>query len=114
LNFVNPLAGSKAGAVNVIALLLRDPDYQVSGDAARALRQFQNDSEAAVTALIEALQGTNRAVVGASAVWTLQHAFCQHADKIIPELRKAAESNDNAGGYARTALKSLESKKAVK
>jgi HEAT repeat protein len=114
LNRVDPAAASKAGAVTVLALLLRDPDYQVSGQAAFALRQCQNDSDKAVTALIEALQGTNRAVVGASAVWSLQHAFPQHADKIIPQLRKAAERNDNAGGYARSALKGLESNTAVK
>jgi HEAT repeat protein len=114
LNRVDPAAGSKAGAVGVVAQLLRDPDYQVSGSAAFALRQFQYDADLAVSALIEALHGTNSAVVGASAVWSLEWAFPEHADRIIPELRKAAERTDNAGGYARAAVKSLEANAATK
>lgn len=109
LNRVDPVTGSKAGAVSVVSNLLQNPDYQISGHAARVLRQFQRDADAAVTALVEALHGTNRAVVGASAVWSLQWAFPTQADRIIPELRKAAEQNDNAGRYAASALKQLES-----
>lgn len=112
LNRVNPVAGSKAGAVKVVAQELQNPDYQLSGEAAFVLRQFQYDADLAVTALIEALHGTNRAVVGASIVWSLEYAFANHADRIIPELRKAAEGTDNAAGYARSALKSLESRAA--
>jgi HEAT repeat protein len=112
LNRVDPAAASKAGAVAVVAQILQNPDYNLSGQAAYALRQFQHDADLAVTALIEALHGTNSSVVGASAVWSLEHAFPRHADRIIPELRKAAERNDNAGGYAKGALKSLESKAA--
>jgi len=110
LNRVDPAAASKAGAVAVVAQLLQNPDYQLSGPAAFALRQFQQDADLAVTALIEALHGTNSSVVGASAVWSLEWAFPKQADRIIPELRKAAERKDNAGGYAKGALKSLESK----
>jgi len=112
LNRVDPVAGSKAGAVAVVAKELQNPDYQLSGPAAFALRQFQHDADLAVTALIEALHGTNSAVVGASAVWSLEHAFPNHADRIIPELRKAAEHKDTAGGYAKGALKGLESRAA--
>ena len=36
------------------------------------------------------------------------NAFPNHADTIIPELRKAAERKDNVGGYARAAVKRLE------
>ena len=109
LNRVDPVAGSKAGAVSVVSNLLQNPDYQLSGDAAFVLRQFQHDANAAVTALVDALHGTNRAVVGASAVWSLQWAFPNQAERIIPELRKAAEQNDNAGRYAASALKQVES-----
>ena len=114
LNRVDPVAGSKAGAVTVVAKELQNPDYNLSGQAAFALRQFQHDADLAVTALIDALHGTNSAVVGASTVWSLEHAFPNHADRIIPELRKAAERKDNAGGYAKGALKSLESRAAKK
>ncbi len=112
LNRVDPAAGSKAGAVAVVAQILQNPDYNLSGQAAFALRQFQQDPDLAVTALIEALHGTNSSVVGASAVWSLEHAFRRHADRIIPELRKAAERKDTAGGYAKMALEGLESRAA--
>jgi len=114
LNRVDPVAGSKAGAVTVVAQLLSNPDYQVSGQAAYALRQFQHDADLAVTALIEALHGTNRAVVGASAVWSLQWAFPSHTNRTIPELRKAGELKDNAGGYARSAVQFLEANPIIK
>ncbi len=100
LNRVDADAAKKAGAVTVMIPLLKDPDNQVASRAAFALRQFQNDAEAAVTALIEALHSTN-SNVGCDAVWSLEWAFPQHADRIIPELRKAAERKDNVGSYAR-------------
>lgn len=112
LNRVNPVAGSKAGAVTVVANELQNPDYQLSGRAASALREFQVDADLAVAALIEALNGTNSAVVGASTVWSLELAFPNHIERIIPELKKAAERSDNAGGYAKGALKHLESRVA--
>jgi len=113
LNRVDPVAGSKAGAVSVVSNLLQSPDYQISGDAARALREFQHDADAAVAALIGALEGTNRSVVGASAVWSLEWAFPDHTNRTIPALKKAAETQDNAGNYARSAVRALESGRRV-
>lgn len=109
LNRVNPDAAKKADAVSVVTNLLRNPDDQIAANAASVLRQFQNEADIAVAALIEALHSTN-SHVGCNAVWSLEWVFPQHADKIIPELKKASERKDNVGGYARSALKKLESK----
>ena len=109
LNRVNPDAAKKAGAVSVLTNLLRNPDDQIASRAAAVLRQFQNEADIAVAALIEALQSTN-SNVGCNAVWSLESAFPEYADRIIPELKKAAERKDNVGGYARSALKKFESK----
>ena len=109
LNRVDPDAAKQAGAMTVMIKLLQDPDDQVASRAASVLRQFQQDADAAVVALIETLHGTNISV-GCNAVWALEWAFPKHADKIIPELRKATEREDNVGSCARVALEHLESK----
>jgi hypothetical protein len=113
LNRVDAAAGSKAGAVTVVARELQNPEYQLADGAAYALRQFQTDADAAVAALIGALEGTNRSVVGASAVWSLEWAFPDHTNRTIPALKKAAETQDNAGNYARSAVQALESGRRV-
>jgi hypothetical protein len=111
LNAVDPVAGSKAGAVTVVAKELQNRDQNLSWQAAISLREFQLDAALAVTALIEAIDGTN-SMAAANALPTLDYAFHKHADRIIPELRKAAGRTDTAGGYARSALKGLESRAA--
>jgi len=108
LNRVDANAAKTAGAAGVMITLMQDPDDQVASRAAFALRQFQTEPEAAVSALIEALHSTN-SNVACDAVWSLEWAFPKHADRIIPEMRKAAERKDSVGGYARSALKHLES-----
>jgi HEAT repeat protein len=113
LNRVDAETAKKAGAVNVMSRLMQDQDDQVASRAAFVLRQFQNEPEAAVSALLQALQSTN-SNVGCNAVWSLEWAFPSYAGKIIPELRKAAERKDNVGGYARSALKRLESETVAK
>lgn len=113
LNRMDPAAGSKAGAVTVVAAELQNPDSNLSSQAALAMRQFQADADAAVTYLIEALEGTNRAVVGASAVWSLEWAFLDHTNRTIPALKKAAEIKDTAGSYARSAFKALEAGRVI-
>jgi hypothetical protein len=108
LNHVDAEAASRAGVVKVLGVLVTDANDQIAGRAASALRQCRNDADAAVAALIEALHSTN-SYVSSSAVWSLE-SFPSHADTIIPELRKAAERKDNAAGYAKGAIKSLESR----
>ena len=109
LNRVDAAAAKRAGAATVLIQLLQNPDDQVAARAALVLRQFQDDADAVLPALIAAMHGTN-SHVGCNAVWSLEWAFPQQSDRIIPELRKAAERKDNVGGYARVALKRLESR----
>jgi hypothetical protein len=104
LNRVNPAAATKAGALGVVSNLLQNPDSGISVNATLVIRQFQHEADAAVTALIDALHGTNRAVVGVWAVWSLQ-AFPKQTARILPELRKAAEQNDDTGKHAAAALR---------
>jgi non-SMC mitotic condensation complex subunit 1 len=113
LNRVDAEMAKKAGAVTVMSRLMQDQDDQVASRAAFVLRQFQNEPDAAVSALLQALQSTN-SNVGCNAVWSLEWAFPSYAGRIIPELRKAAERKDNVGGYARSAVKHLESEAAAK
>jgi hypothetical protein len=110
LNAVDPAAAKAARVVTVLGNLVTNADDQIGGRAANALRRCTNDADAAVTVLIQALQSTNT-YVGCQAVWSLQWAFASHADVIIPELKKAAERKDSVGGYARSAIKQLESGK---
>jgi HEAT repeat protein len=113
LNRVDAGAAKKAGAVTVVIEITQDPDDQIAWRAVSALRDFQNEPEAVVPALIEALGSTN-SLVGCSAVWTIDSSFRKHADRFIPALKKAAERTDNVGGYARGALKGFESSPAAK
>jgi HEAT repeat protein len=108
LNHVDAEAASRAGVVKVLGVLVTDADDQIGGRAASVLRNCRNDADSAVAALIEGLHSTNT-YVSCSAVWSLE-SFPSHADTIIPELRKAAERKDNAAGYAKNAIKSLESR----
>ena len=106
LNRVDPEAAKKAGAVSVVANVLKDPDDQVAWRAADALRAFRSQADVAVPALVEALQNTNT-LVACSAVWSLEAAFSDQTNALVPALRMAAQRNDNAGKYAASALKHL-------
>jgi len=112
LNRVDPETAKKAGAVSVVTSVLKDPDDQVAHRAAAALRDFQSQADAAVPALIEALQSTNTLVVS-TAVRSLERAFQGQADRIVPALTQAAERNDNVAKYAVAALKHLEAEAAL-
>jgi HEAT repeat protein len=112
LNRVDPDAAEKAGAIAVVIEVLKDPDDQVAYRAAEFLRDFQRQPELAVPALIESLQNTNT-LVACTALWSLQQ-FKHHADTIIPALKKAAQREDIVGGWAKTALKPLESEADAK
>jgi hypothetical protein len=107
LNRVDPESAKKAGAVSVVATVLKDPDDQVAWRAADALRDFQSQADVAVPALVEALQSTNT-LVACSAIWSLEAAFRNHTNAFEPALKQAAQRNDNAGRYAAAALKHLE------
>jgi len=108
LNHVDAEAASRAGVVKVLEVLVTDANDQIGGRAASVLRNCRKDEHAAVAALIKALHSTNT-YVSCSAVWSLE-SFPGHAETIIPELRKAAERKDNAAGYAKNAITSLESR----
>jgi hypothetical protein len=110
LNEVDGNAAKKAGVAGVLGTLLTTANDQVASRAAFALRGCTNDADRAVAALIDALHSTN-SNVGCNAVWSLEWAFPSHADTAIPELKKAAQRKDNVGGYARSAIKSLESRR---
>ena len=110
LNQVDATAAKKAGVVTVLAALVTNANDQVAARAAHALRGCTNDADRAVAVLIQALHSTN-SNVGCNAVWSLEWEFPGHADTIIPELKKAAERKDNVGGYARSAIKNLESRR---
>jgi hypothetical protein len=103
LHRVDADAAKKAGAVTVLIQLLRDSDGQVASRAAFVLRDFDNEAQAAVPALIEALNGASLDVA-CNAVWSLHWSFPQQGDLIMPALRKAALRKDSVGGYARAAL----------
>jgi hypothetical protein len=107
LHGVDPESAKKAGAVNVVTPLTQESDNEIAALAVSALGDFQNEPELAVLALIEALRATNT-LVACSAVWTLDGRFPRQAKLIIPEMKRAAERNDNVGGYAKNALKHLE------
>jgi len=108
LNRVDPDAAKKAGAVSVAIQILKLPDDQVASRAARFLGEFQTEPELAVSGLIEALESTNT-LVACSAIWSLEWAFPKQAETIVPALKKAAQRKDNAGSYAKAALKHVES-----
>ena len=107
LRRVDPESAKKAGAVKVVIPIAQESDDQLASQAVSALGDFQNEPELAVPALIEALRATNT-LVACTAVWTLDRAFHNEAKLIIPEIKKAAERNDSVAGYAKNALRDLE------
>jgi len=111
LNRIDPIAASRAGVVKVLAAIVVHPDDQIAGRAPSVLRHCRNDADEAVAALLKGLHSTN-SLVSSSSVWALE-AFPSHADSILPELRKAAERTDHAGGYAKQAVKKLEARQAA-
>ena len=61
---------------------------------------------------MEALENTNTLVAAFAAQALVK--FKESADTIIPALEKAAQREDNVSGYAKGALKQLESDASVK
>jgi hypothetical protein len=108
LNRIDAAAASRAGVVKVLAALVVNPNEQIAGHAASALRNCRDDADEAVGALLKGLQSTNTYVT-LSAISSLE-AFPSHADTILPELRKAAEGTNGAPGRARQAVKNIESR----
>ena len=108
LNHIDAEAASRAGVVKVLGVLVTDPNDQIGGRAASALRNCRMDADEAVAALIKGLHSTN-SYVCSSAVWSLE-SFPSHADTILPELQKEVERKDTAGGWVRGAVKNLESR----
>jgi hypothetical protein len=108
---IDPIAASRAGVVKALAALVVHTDDQIAGSAASALRRCRNDADEAVAALLKGLQSTN-SYVSSSCVGSLE-SFPGHADSILPELRRAAERTDHAGGYAKQAVKKLEARQAT-
>src|SRR6266446_7372439 len=58
-------------------------------------------------------QRPTNTLVACSALWSLQR-FKNHADTIIPALKKAAQREDIVGGWAKSALKPVESEADAK
>jgi hypothetical protein len=103
LNRVDPAGAKKAGAVSVVAGVLKEPDDQIASPAAGALRDFRSQPEVADPALVKALQHTNT-LVACSAVWAIGASFRDGTNTFIPALRQAAQRKDNVGGWAKTTL----------
>ena len=111
LNRVAPDLIGKAGAVPVLIGILKDPEDQIAYRAAQLLGEMRVEPALAVPALIKALENTNT-LVAATASQALTR-FKEQAELIIPALENAAQRKDNAGGWAKSALKQLESKEVA-
>ena len=107
LNRISPIDARKARAVSVVTKVLAHPDDQVASKAADVLRDFSDEPEA-LSGLVNALRSTNT-LVACSAVWALERRFQKHAPAVLPALQEAAQRKDNVAGYARSALKHLDS-----
>ena len=82
-------AGLGAGILPVVVEILKDPNDQVAYQAAELLGEMKAEPALAVTALAEAVQGTN-ALVASTAARALAR-FGEQARPAIPALRKALE-----------------------
>jgi len=107
LNRVAPDLISKAGVVPIVIGVLKDPNDQIAWRAAFLLGELRAEPGLAVPALIESLEST-RTLVAATAAQALAK-FKDQAETIIPALEKAAQRKDNVGGWAKGALKQIES-----
>ncbi len=107
LNRVAPDLIGEAGVVPVVIGVLKDPDDQIAYRAAELLGEMRVEPALAVPALMEALENTNTLVAAFAAQALVK--FKESADTIIPALEKAARREDNVSGYAKGALKQLES-----
>src|SRR5687767_3167810 len=101
LNRIDPAAAGGVGVVKALEALVLQPDDRIAWRAASELRNCRNDADEAVAALIKGLQSTN-AEVSCVAIWSLE-TFPDHADTMIPELRKVAERKDDAARCATNA-----------
>ena len=108
LNRVAPDRVVEAGVVPVAIEILRNPDGQIAYQAAQLLGEMKAEPALAVPALIEALENTNTLVAATAAQALVK--FKESADTIISALEKAAQRKDSVSGYAKGALKQLESK----
>jgi len=107
LNRVAPDVIGRARVVPTVIGVLKDPNDQIAWRAASLLGEMRKEPALAVPALIESLENTN-SLVASTAVQALLR-FNEQAEIIIPALEKAAQRQDNAGGWAKSALKQLES-----
>jgi len=107
LNRVAPDRVVEAGVVPVAIEILRNPDGQIAYRAAQLLGEMRAEPALAVPALIEALENTNT-LVAATAAQALGK-FKEPAETISPALEKAAQRKDNVGGWAKGALRQIES-----
>ena len=98
---------SNAGVVPIVIGVLKDPDDQIAWRAAVWLGEMRAEPALAVPALIESLENPS-SLVAATAVQALVK-YKEPADQIIPALKKAAQREDSAGGWAKSAAKQLES-----
>jgi HEAT repeat protein len=98
---------TKAGVVPVVIGVLKNPDDQIAWRAASLLGQMRIDPALAVPALIESLE--NKSSLVASTAAQALAGFKGQAETIIPALEKATRREDTAGGWAKNALKQLES-----
>ncbi len=102
---------SKAGLVPIVIGVLKDPDDQIAYRAAQLLGEMGFEPALAVPALVESLENTNTLV--ASTASQALTRFKEQAELIIPALEKAAQRKDNAGGWAKGALRQFESEAAA-
>ena len=112
LNQVAPDMMVKAGVVPIVIGVLKDPNDQIAYRAAQLLGEMRQEPALVVPALIESLENSNSLVASTAAQALVK--FKEQAELIIPALEKAAQREDNVSGYAKGALKQLESDASVK
>jgi hypothetical protein len=101
----------QAGAVSMVLAVAKNPDPQIAREAVAGLRFFKNEPEQVVPVLVELLEHTNT-TVACEAVWILEWSgreFGSYSNTVLPALTKAAQRNDNVGGYAKIALRRFQS-----
>jgi hypothetical protein len=102
---VAPDALTRDGIVPLLIQVMKDPRNEVA-TAAKLLGELRLQPERAVPALIENLRITDAVAAAAAAEALLE--FKEHADVLIPPLRKAARRDGAAGGFAKAVLNRLE------
>ena len=104
---VAPDQVGSAGVVPVVIGVLKDPDDQIAWRAALLLGEMRAQPALAVPALSESLESPSTLVASTAAQVLVR--FKEQAEMIIPALEKAAQRQDTAGGWAKSALKQFES-----